>query len=126
MEKRPPEESQQKVVKLVPRAEGRQSKEWQRQKDEVMSHLNDLYYGIGEIIDLVDRTSSSAERLLTVLQAERESQKVGRPNLEKQLIRLKRLLENQTGIERRFFHDLFDIDEVSFCVFFCSDLPLDN
>jgi hypothetical protein len=79
MEKRPPEESQQKVVKLVPRAEGRQSKEWQRQKDEVMSHLNDLYYGIGEIIDLVDRTSSSAERLLTVLQRNASLRKLGGP-----------------------------------------------
>jgi hypothetical protein len=103
MEKRPPEESQQKVVKLVPREERRPSKEWQRQRDEAMSCINNLYCGIGGIINLVEETRSSAERLLTLTRAERDAQKVATPNLEKELIRLMRLLETQRAVERAFF-----------------------
>jgi hypothetical protein len=75
--------------------------------------VGNLYRGNAETITWLDKTISSAERLLTLTATKRDDLGVT-PEMVNGLIRLRRLLRKQRALERWFVGDLFDVEGALF------------
>jgi hypothetical protein len=78
---------------------------------EFVRCFSDLYYSNAGILNSLDATKSSAERLTRFYQ---KNQKCGTPEMRKELNQLRESLSKHIALERKFVKDLFDIDEAIF------------